>query len=113
MNTNPGNETASELYPNIAAVGAIYGDPNGTYASFLSRAEEAYPAEPYFMWDQPLSDLGWVSQNPTYGGAGAGNNTSANNGNSRNSSGRSKDGNVVGGTISLATLSMLASWLLA
>ena len=119
MNTDPGEEGADELYPNVAAVGAIYGDPNGKYAGFLADAEEAYPAEPYFLWDQPLSDNGWVSRNPNYGGnTGSGNNGVKNDtsGNGSTSSGGSKkdDGGakVVAGTISLAALSMLATWLL-
>lgn len=123
INTDPGKELADELYPNVAAVGAIYGDPNGTYAGFLADAEEAYPAEPYFLWDQPLSDNGWVSRNPNYGGT-----TSSGNNNTNNSTGGSTNGNgssgggskddngsakSVVGTASLAVLSILAVWLSA
>jgi len=68
MNMEPGEEVASKLYPNVAAVGAIYGDPDGKYAAFLTRADEAYPAEPHFLWNQPLSDNSWVSRNYNYGG---------------------------------------------
>jgi len=109
MGIAPGNDNPTELYPNVAAVGAIYGDPTGNYTSFLARVDAAYPAEPYFLWNQPLSDNGWVSSNPNYGGS-----PSNNNGNS--TSGSTGDGNgsikVVASTISLATLSMLAAWLL-
>ncbi|TFK69870.1 chondroitin AC/alginate lyase [Pluteus cervinus] len=48
------NYTA-ELWPNVAAVGAVYGDRNGTYASFLSKAEATYYDEAFFLWDQPLA----------------------------------------------------------
>lgn len=76
----------------------------------------AYPAEPYFLWNQPLSDNGWVSLNPDFGGTS--NNTNVNNnGNGSSSGGSTGDGNgsakVLAGTISLATLSTLAAWLLA
>jgi len=122
MNTNPETETASELYPNVAAVSAIYGDTNGKYSGFLSRVDETYPAEPYFLWNQLLSDNGWVSRNPNYGGRSGStkNNTGVNNNNSGNgtsSGGSTKDNsggtNVVARTMSLATLFMLAAWILS
>ena len=118
INTDPGKEAAAELYPNVAAVGAIYGDPNGKYAGFLAKAEEDYPAEPYFLWNQPLSDSGWVSRNPNYGGTTSsnGNNANGSNGNGSGSSGPKDDnGNakVVAGTVSLAVLPFLAVWLVA
>lgn len=47
-----------ELYPPIAATASIYGDPNGKYAAFLANGEKTYPYEPYFLWNQPLSDSG-------------------------------------------------------
>ena len=116
MKTNPGKEEGSELYPIIAAVGAIYGDPNGKYASFLARADEAYPAEPHFLWNQPLSDNGWVSRNPNYGGNTAfGNNTVKNGNNGGGGPTKQNNGSVkvVVGTISMAALSALAFWLVA
>lgn len=121
MNTDPGNEERSELYPNVAAIGAIYGDPNGKYASFLAHVDEAYPAEPHFLWNQPLSDNGWVSRNPNYGGntsLGNKNNITTKGGNGGNGRGgltgqNNGSGKVVVGTISLATLSVLAAWLVA
>ena len=118
IKTDPGKETADELYPNVAAVGAIYGDPNGTYAGFLADAEEAYPAEPYFLWNQPLSDNGWVSRNPNYGGSTTSNGPNANgtSGNGSSNSGPKGDSGsakVAAGTVSLAALFMLAAWLVA
>ncbi|KAG8731901.1 hypothetical protein FRC10_001365 [Ceratobasidium sp. 414] len=47
-----------ELYPNVAAVGAIYGDPDGKYAKWLAGRDQSYPGQPYFLWDQPLSNSG-------------------------------------------------------
>ena len=120
MNTDPGKEDASELYPNVAAVAAIYGDANGKYASFLAGADETYPAKPYFLWNQPLSDGGWVSRNPNYGGTTAPDNKNPKNGTSGNGSGGGglKDDNgsakVVFGAISLqAALAIVNTWLLA
>ncbi|KAI0265334.1 chondroitin AC/alginate lyase [Gloeopeniophorella convolvens] len=69
MGVPPGDEPASELYPNVGAGAAAYGDPAGAYAAFLARAEQGYPAEPWFFWDQPLGDSGWVRAHA--GGAGA------------------------------------------
>jgi len=113
MTTDPKDEAAAELFPNVAAVGAIYGDNSGNYASFLSRVEQAYPAEPYFLWNQPLSDSGWVAQNPNFGDTGS-NTTTNGNGTSSDGSTNVNGGgtSVVAGTISLATLSILAAWLL-
>jgi len=75
MTVPPGNETASELYPSVGAGAAVYGDPQGTYAAFLSNAEADYPSQTWFFWDQPLSDSGWVrahvSSSGTAGAAAA------------------------------------------
>ena len=63
MTLAPGSsETAyaAELYPNIAAVAAKYGDPDGKYAAFLAKAEgSAYVADANFYWNQPFSDSGF------------------------------------------------------
>jgi len=75
MTVPPGNETASELYPSVGAGAAVYGDPQGTYAAFLSNAEADYPTQTWFFWDQPLSDSGWgrahASSSGTSAAAGA------------------------------------------
>ncbi|EMD36929.1 hypothetical protein CERSUDRAFT_114842 [Gelatoporia subvermispora B] len=66
MVQSPGTESASEIYPDVAAVAAAYGDPSGTYASFLlKQAGTAYVEDPAFLWDQPLSDNGLVQVTPT------------------------------------------------
>ena len=124
MNIRPGEDVTDELNPNVAAAGAIYGDTDGKYASFLAHTDEAYPAEPYFLWNQPLSDGGWVSRNPNYGGSAASdsnnkakNGTSGSGSNGNGSSGSTKgdkgSAKVIAGTISLAALSVFAAWLLA
>ncbi|KAF4602991.1 hypothetical protein EYR38_003395 [Pleurotus pulmonarius] len=53
---------ASELNPNVAAVAAEYGDPDGKYAAYLKVNEPDYPAEAWFLWNQPLSDSGLSAQ---------------------------------------------------
>jgi hypothetical protein len=77
MTVPPKNETASELFPDVGAGAAVYGDPQGTYATFLSSSEQDYPAEPFFFWDQPLSDSGWVRAHAGSAGAATPSGTSA------------------------------------
>ena len=77
MTVPPLNETANELFPSVGAGAAVYGDPRGTYAAFLSSSEEEYPAEPWFFWDQPLSDSGWVRGHAGSAGAATPSGTSA------------------------------------
>ncbi|GLB39583.1 hypothetical protein LshimejAT787_0700930 [Lyophyllum shimeji] len=50
------NEVAhtEELYPSIAAVAAIRGDPSGIYADFLANGFPGYASEAYFLWNQYL-----------------------------------------------------------
>lgn len=54
------NETGydAELYPNVAAVAAVYGDPDGKYSQWLAGRDTSFPGQPYFLWDQPLSNAG-------------------------------------------------------
>ncbi|KAI0317023.1 chondroitin AC/alginate lyase [Amylostereum chailletii] len=76
-------EPLSEIHPYVAAVAAVYGDPQNKYASFLKGQNPDYPEEPYFLFAQPMSDEGWAAANgkkgggTTEGGAGAGTTTSA------------------------------------
>jgi hypothetical protein len=59
-----GGEDPKELYPSVGAGGAVYGDHDpwigASYSVFLANAQPNYPADPWFFWDQPLSDSGWV-----------------------------------------------------
>jgi len=66
--TAEGDGPPSELYPSIAAVGAAYGDPDGKYAAFLANADDTYPAQPYFLFNQPFSDSGLAAANPPSSG---------------------------------------------
>ncbi|KAF7978761.1 hypothetical protein HWV62_25685 [Athelia sp. TMB] len=65
---DPTDGPLSELYPSLAKVAAVYGDPDGKYAAFLKNAEAAYPAEPYFLWNQNFTDSGLAAATPTAGG---------------------------------------------
>ncbi|KAF8624700.1 hypothetical protein AX17_007031 [Amanita inopinata Kibby_2008] len=46
---------ADELYPNVGAVGAIYGDSKGKYVTFLDGAEAGWKSEGWYLWNQPLA----------------------------------------------------------
>ena len=48
-------EYAAELYPNVAAVAAVYGDADGKYASYLKSADRSFASQPYFFWNQPFA----------------------------------------------------------
>lgn len=59
MNYDPKNETASELFPVVAAVAAHYGDPDGKYANWLNvKTNGEYIRDASYLWTQPLSDSG-------------------------------------------------------
>ncbi|KAI9450085.1 chondroitin AC/alginate lyase [Lactarius psammicola] len=96
MTVPPKDEAAAELFPSVAAGAVVYGDPQGTYAAFLSRSEEGYPAEPWFFWNQPLSDSGWVRTHAgsagaaTPSGTGAAASASSSAGASKNASVRTR-----------------------
>ena len=42
-----------EIYPNIAAIAATYGDKNGTYLNFVKKARPGFMRDPYILWNQP------------------------------------------------------------
>ena len=42
-----------EIYPNIAAVAATYGDENGTYLKFVKKYRPGFLSDPYILWNQP------------------------------------------------------------
>ncbi|KAK7042541.1 chondroitin AC/alginate lyase [Favolaschia claudopus] len=45
----------AEIFPNIAAVAATYGDPEGKYVAFLKKTFPEYASDASFLWDQPLA----------------------------------------------------------
>jgi hypothetical protein len=62
--TSNETERESDLYPHVAAVASIYGDPDGKYAQWLAGKDKSFPSQPYFLWNQPLSNAG-LSGAPT------------------------------------------------
>jgi hypothetical protein len=70
MTTSAGSEAAAELYPDVAAIGATYGDSSGKYAAFLKSKDGGYVSEAYYLWNQPLSDSGLVANSQGGGGGG-------------------------------------------
>ncbi|KAI8989056.1 chondroitin AC/alginate lyase [Trametes punicea] len=73
-----GDETASELWPDVVAVGAAYGDARGTYAQFmLDNAGPSYPADAQFFWNQPFSDSGLVKVSADQGAGSSGSGSTA------------------------------------
>ncbi|KAJ7768903.1 alginate lyase-domain-containing protein, partial [Mycena metata] len=59
MNTDPSKTgetaTTAEIYPNIAAIASVYGDPEGKYVKFINAAGFPYADDATFLWDQPLA----------------------------------------------------------
>lgn len=60
MTIQPAPSVPVELYPNIGAIAAIYGDPEGKYVAFLKTVYMSFAIEPWFYWNQPLGDGGYV-----------------------------------------------------
>jgi hypothetical protein len=54
-----------EIYPNIAAVAAIYGDKNGTYLSFVKKSRPGFMRDPYILWNQPWGINEFSGKSPT------------------------------------------------
>jgi hypothetical protein len=81
MTVPPGSEDPTELYPSIGAVATVYGDHDpasgASYTAFLANAQANYPAQPWFFWDQPLSDSGWVRAHAGSSGAATPSETTA------------------------------------
>ncbi|KAJ7184838.1 chondroitin AC/alginate lyase [Mycena filopes] len=58
MTTDPSKtgETniTTEIYPNVAAVASVYGDPDGKYVKYMTAGGFPYADDATFLWDQPL-----------------------------------------------------------
>ncbi|KAI0826105.1 alginate lyase-domain-containing protein [Irpex lacteus] len=74
-----GSEDPTELYPDVAAVASVYGDPEGTYVEWLKgKAGSAFVGDASFLWDQPCGDAGFAAglvkngTNSTDGSKGSG-----------------------------------------
>ncbi|KLO16850.1 chondroitin AC/alginate lyase, partial [Schizopora paradoxa] len=53
MALNPGKESIVDIFPHVEAVAAVYGDPTGKYAAFLTKNFPAYASATYYFYDQP------------------------------------------------------------
>ncbi|KAJ7062111.1 chondroitin AC/alginate lyase [Mycena amicta] len=75
MTTNPSDtgeaDVTLEIYPNVAAVAATYGDPKGKYSGFLNSSGFPYMDDAFFVWDQPRTLMGGKGKPNTAPGAGA------------------------------------------
>ena len=78
MNNNSSEEGSTTMLlflPSVGAGAIVYGDEDGgdtrgRYVAFLESEEVNYPAQPWFFWNQPLDDSGWVSAHSGTGGPG-------------------------------------------
>jgi hypothetical protein len=78
-NSNSSEEDSTTMLlflPSIGASAIVYGDEDdgdtrGRYVAFMESEEVNYPAQPWFFWNQPLDDSGWVSAHSGSGGPGA------------------------------------------
>jgi hypothetical protein len=59
MGTSPSStgeqDVTAEIYPNVAAIASVYGDPEGKYGKFLNLSGFPYADDATFLWDQPLA----------------------------------------------------------
>ena len=63
MNQTAGSEDPTELYPDVAAVAAVYGDAQGKYVEWLKeKSQSGFVSDASFLWDQPLGDAGYAAQ---------------------------------------------------
>jgi hypothetical protein len=53
MNVNPGSEPITNIFPHVAAVAAVYGDPDLKYATYLQKHANDYKKERYWLYNQP------------------------------------------------------------
>jgi hypothetical protein len=66
-NSSEDDSTTMLLFlPSVGAGAIVYGDEDdgdtrGRDVAFLENEEVNYPAQPWFFWNQPLDDSGWVS----------------------------------------------------
>lgn len=74
-NTSEDSTTVLLLLPSVGAGAIVYGyedngHTRGKYVAFLENEEVNYPAQPWFFWNQPLDDSGWVNAQSGLGGPG-------------------------------------------
>ena len=65
LKKGPGKEQVSDIFPNVAAVAAVYGDPGGKYMAYLKKTDPHYMTAPYYYYDQSAA----ISQRRSSGNA--------------------------------------------
>ncbi|KAK7042641.1 chondroitin AC/alginate lyase [Favolaschia claudopus] len=63
------SNVTAEIYPNVAAIMSIYGDPQKKYLNFLKSSGFPYTTDASYLWDQPAVNAG--AKNAANNGAGA------------------------------------------
>lgn len=52
MNKGPGKEDVTDIFPHVAAIAAVYGDPSGKYMAYLKKFDTHFMTAPYYYYDQ-------------------------------------------------------------
>ena len=97
-----------ELFPPIAAIASVFGDPEGKYAAFLKSKDQSYPGSGYYLLANGLSDSGLTQ--PTGGSSSGGSGGSSGSGSGSNSgsnaAGRTETGGLVGMVVALGAMAL-------
>ena len=60
MKKGPGKEDVADIFPHVATIAVVYGDPGGKYMAYLKKMDSHYMTAPYYYYDQ-LADLSRTS----------------------------------------------------
>lgn len=55
MKKGPGKEEVADIFPHVAAIAAVYGDPGGKYMAYLKKLDSHFMTAPYYYYDQPAA----------------------------------------------------------
>ncbi|EJC99012.1 chondroitin AC/alginate lyase [Fomitiporia mediterranea MF3/22] len=55
LKKGPGKEKVSDIFPHVAAIAAVYGDPGGKYMAYLRKLDSHFMTAPYYYYDQPAA----------------------------------------------------------
>ena len=53
MKRDSNGESVTELIPHLAAISAVYGDPDGAYKAFMMKNMPDYQEQAFWFFDQP------------------------------------------------------------
>jgi hypothetical protein len=114
-NSEEYSKTTLSFLPSVGAGAIAYGgedggDTRGRYVAFLENEEVNYPAQPWFFWNQPLDDSGWVSAQSGSSGPGP---TTTSTASPSEATGKGKNGGERGLFGSIGRLFLGASTLLS